>query len=461
MDHPSGATAPPQAEPRPAPAPAPPPQPESEPPPASAWPSLLRLLVVVAAGITVAIVLGAWPVLVVILALVAMIMLHELGHFATAKWSGMKVTEYFLGFGPKLWSIRRGETAYGVKAIPAGGYVRIVGMTMLEEVDPVDEARSYRQATFPRRLLVAVAGSAVHFIIAFVLLFSLYAFSGAPTATAPTISSLTQFSKGQTPAQRAGLRPGDTIVAVDGHKYTDLDSFIAFVNAHPGRQLTFLVLRDGHDLTIPITPVDGRHIVEESGGQKIQAADPSGPAKGVIGVELTGERNVSVGPLTAIGRAGTGLVSLFGQTFSGLAQVFSLHGLGNFAHQVAIAGNHNKSGTTGATGQGSGQGGIISIVGAVQIGAQAAREDVGVLLYLLAAINLFVGVVNLFPMLPLDGGHVAIAVYERVRSRKGRAYHADVAKLMPVAYVFLLFIVIVGLGALYMNIVHPVQLPGG
>ena len=241
-----------------------PPQPEPEPLPASAWPSLLRLLVVVAAGITVAIVIGAWPVLVVILALVAMIMLHELGHFATAKWSGMKVTEYFLGFGPKLWSIRRGETAYGVKAIPAGGYVRIVGMTMLEEVDPVDEARSYRQASFPRRLLVAVAGSAVHFIIAFVLLFSLYAFSGAPTATAPTISSLTQFSNGQSPAQRAGLRPGDTIVAVDGHKYTDLDSFIAFVNAHPGSQLTFLVLRDGHDLTIPITPVDGRHIVEET-----------------------------------------------------------------------------------------------------------------------------------------------------------------------------------------------------
>ncbi len=101
--------------------------------------------------------------LVVVLALVAMVMLHELGHFATAKWSGMKVTEYFFGFGPRLWSIRRGETEYGVKAIPAGGYVRIVGMTMLEEVDPPDEARSYRQATFPRRLLVAVAGSAMHF----------------------------------------------------------------------------------------------------------------------------------------------------------------------------------------------------------------------------------------------------------------------------------------------------------
>jgi membrane-associated protease RseP (regulator of RpoE activity) len=152
---------------------------------------------------------------------------------------------------------------------------------------------------------------------------------------------------------------------------------------------------------------------------------------------------------------------MFGQTFSGLAQVFSLHGLSNFAHQVAVAGNSQASGTSGTSGQGSGGGTILSIVGAVQIGAQAARQDVTELLYLLAAINLFVGIVNLFPMLPLDGGHVAIAIYERARSRKGRNYHADVAKLMPVAYVFLLFVVLVGLGALYMNIVSPAHLPGG
>jgi membrane-associated protease RseP (regulator of RpoE activity) len=422
---------------------------------------LLRLVAVVAAGLVLAIAFDALPVLVVVLALVAMIMLHELGHFATAKWSGMKVTQYFLGFGPRLWSIRRGETEYGVKAIPAGGYVRIVGMTMLEEVDPSDEARSYRQASFPRRLLVAFAGSGMHVILAFVLLFSLYAFSGAPTVTSPTISSLGQFSKGLSPAQRAGLKPGDMIVAVDGRKVTGLDSLITFVNKHPGDALTFVVDRNGHDLTLRVTPVDGRHVVEVIGGQRVQAANPSGPPKGVIGVVLTDVRNVSVGPLTAVGRAGSQLGSMFAQTFSGLAQVFSLHGLSNFAHQVAVAGNSKASGSSGASGQGSGGGTILSIVGAVQIGAQAARQDVAALLYLLAAINLFVGIVNLFPMLPLDGGHVAIAIYERARSRKGRSYHADVAKLMPVAYVFLLFVVLIGLGALYMNIVNPAQLPGG
>jgi len=419
------------------------------------------LAAVVVAGIVAAIAFDALPVLVVVLALVAMIMLHELGHFATAKWSGMKVTEYFLGFGPRLWSMRRGETEYGVKAIPAGGYVRIVGMTMLEEVDPSDEARSYRQASFPRRLLVAFAGSGMHVILAFVLLFSLYAVSGAPTLTSPTISSLGQFSKGLSPAQRAGLKPGDTIVAVDGRKVTGLDSLITFVNKHPGDALSFVVDRGGHDLTLRVTPVDGRDIVEVIGGQRVQAANPSGPPKGVIGVQLTNVRNVSVGAFTAVGRAGSELGSMVGQTLSGLAQVFSLHGLSNFAHQVAVAGNGQASGSSGASGQGSGGGTILSIVGAVQIGAQAARQDVTALLALLAAINLFVGIVNLFPMLPLDGGHVAIAIYERVRSRKGRTYHADVAKLMPVAYVFLLFVVIVGLGALYMNIVNPAQLPGG
>ena len=109
-----------------------------------------------------------------------MIMLHELGHFVMAKRAGMKVTEFFLGFGPRLWSIRRGETEYGVKAIPAGGYVRIIGMSNIEEVDPADEERTYRSKPYRHRLGVAVAGSTMHFIIAAVLLFLLYAAVGEP-----------------------------------------------------------------------------------------------------------------------------------------------------------------------------------------------------------------------------------------------------------------------------------------
>ena len=113
--------------------------------------------------------LGLWAgvsLVVVILALVVMIFFHELGHYVTAKWAGMKVTEFFIGFGPRIWSFRRGETEYGLKAIPAGAYVRIIGMSNLEDVAPEDEARTYRQKSYPRRMSVAVAGSAMHFLMA-------------------------------------------------------------------------------------------------------------------------------------------------------------------------------------------------------------------------------------------------------------------------------------------------------
>ena len=133
-------------------------------------------------------------------------------------------------------------------------------------------------------------------ILAFVLLFSIYAFSGAPTLTSPTISSLGQFSKGLSPAQRAGLKPGDVIVAVNGRKVAGLDSLITLVNNSPVGALSFVVDRNGHDLTLRVTPVDGRHVVEEIGGQRVQAANPAGPPKGVVGVELTDVRNVSVEP---------------------------------------------------------------------------------------------------------------------------------------------------------------------
>ena len=112
---------------------------------------------------------GGWPILIIVLSLVFMIFMHELGHYLTAKSAGMKVTEFFIGFGPRIWSFRRGETEYGVKAIPAGAYVRIIGMNNLDEVPPADEARTYRQKSYPRRMSVAVAGSAMHFLMAFIL----------------------------------------------------------------------------------------------------------------------------------------------------------------------------------------------------------------------------------------------------------------------------------------------------
>src|SRR3954453_753366 len=144
---------------------------------------LVRLGYFVAVVLVLAIVTGFSPFLAVIFAIIAIVMLHELGHFVTAKWAGMKVTEYFFGFGPRLWSIKKGETEYGIKAVPLGGYVRILGMNNLEQVDPADEARTYRQKSYPRKLTVAAAGSFVHFLLAFLLLVVLWTAIGVPKPT--------------------------------------------------------------------------------------------------------------------------------------------------------------------------------------------------------------------------------------------------------------------------------------
>ena len=433
----------------------------------SPWLSLAKLLAVVAVGVGLAVALNAVPILVVVLALAAMIMLHELGHFATAKWSGMKVTEYFLGFGPKLWSIRKGETLYGVKALPAGGYVKIVGMTMLEDVDPSDESRSYRQSSFPRRVLVASAGSAVHMVLALALLWSLFVFVGQSVSTPPTVAGRLHFAQGKTPAQLAGIRSGDVFVSIDGHPVRSVDALSKAISGSVGRPLRAVVRRHGRLVDLTVTPVDGRRVTEiYQGVRQTYGNRPTG----IIGVVLSTSRTQAVGPLAAVPKAGSEFGSLVADTGKGLAAIFSLHGLDSFFHQVRNAGNATagtgsggSGGSSSAAGSGSGSSGgqIISFLGAIQIGAQAYRQDIGELLLLLAAINLFVGIVNMFPMLPLDGGHVAIAIYERIRSRRGRRYYADITKLMPVAYVFLAFIVVIGLGALYSNIVQPVHLPGG
>jgi membrane-associated protease RseP (regulator of RpoE activity) len=421
-----------------------------------------RLLLVFAGGVGLAIAMHAVWILVLVLAFVAMVMLHELGHFATAKWSGMKVTEYFFGFGPRLWSIRRGETEYGIKALPAGGYVKITGMTMLEDVDPGDEPRSYRQSTFPRRVLVASAGSLVHGILAFALLWAALVFVGQPTGTSVSIESLLKFAGSASPAQLAGFRAGDSIVSVNGRAIHTYGQLSALIGPSVGRTLHVVVRRGGHLVTLSVRPVDGRHVVEVSGGQREHLSFPKA-APGIIGVGLFQQySDVSSNPFVAIGRAGSMFGTIVADTGRGLAQIFSFHGLSSFAHQVVTAGNQHSStsGSGGGSSSANNTPQVTSILGVIQIGSQL-QGDFWDLLLLLAQVNLFIGIVNLFPMLPLDGGHVMIAVYERIRSRKGKRYHADVMKLLPVAYVFLAFIIVLGMAALYSNIVQPAHLSGG
>ncbi|MFP5327937.1 MAG: M50 family metallopeptidase [Acidimicrobiia bacterium] len=406
--------------------------------------ALIRLMIGlgIAAFLTVSFGVGATVLIVV--AFLLMIMLHELGHYLTAKWAGMKVTEFFLGFGPRIWSVRRGETEYGIKAIPAGGYVKIIGMHNLEVVDANDEPRTYRQQPFWRRLSVAVAGSTMHFIIAFVLLFVILAGVGLPVTTT-TVGQISAIRGGRSPAQEAGFRVGDRILAVDGEPLEAWEDLPPYIRQHPGDELRFTVERDGEQIQLTAVPADLSKTEVEG------MESPSEPTGFVgIGPKIANER---VPPLTAVGESATTLGRLFGEVFRALGSVFSFNGLQTYGD--VLLGR-----TGGTTAEDGGNNRFLSPVGFVRVAGQAAESGLADVLFLLVSINLFVGVFNMVPLLPLDGGHVVIAVYEKIRSMlAGRRYYADVAKLMPLTYMVVLLLLFLGLTSLWLDITNPIDNP--
>ncbi len=411
--------------------------------------SVVELVAAVGLIVLVAVVAGLTDLLIVIACIVVMIMVHELGHLLAAKRGGMKVTEYFLGFGPRLWSFRRGETEYGIKAFPLGGYVKIPGMTNLEEVDPADEARTYRQQPFHARLLVAVAGSAMHFLMALVLLWALLALVGVPNADQVQIQGVAPVGGKPGPAAVAGIHPGDVVVSIDGKPVAgNLGAFTGTVRDHPGTPVTLVVDRGGRTRTLTVTPADGRS-VHEAG-----VVAPAGDAPyGVIGVSL-GSPVERATPLHALASTGSDLVHFSWASIVGVGHLFSPSGVVQRFDQVTNAKAAQQAAANGTR--------VESIVGAVRTAGQAAQAGIGDLLLILISINLFVGIFNLFPMLPLDGGHVAIAVYEKIRTgRRKVMYHADVAKLMPFTWLMLTFLGVLFATSLLTDILHPMANPFG
>jgi membrane-associated protease RseP (regulator of RpoE activity) len=413
----------------------------------------LRLVLLMAAVAAAGLALG-WPVLVVILGIVVMIFLHELGHYLTAKWAGMKVTEFFIGFGPKIWSFRRGETEYGLKVVPAGAYVRIIGMNNLDDVDPVDEPRTYRQKSFPKRLLVVSAGSLMHFAQAFVLLVILLGvvgFPGRSIANPPDRASAWEVDTvlRNSAAEEAGLRKDDLIVAVDGQpvsRYDELSDALARADVGEDVQLTIERGRVERTVEARLRPRPA-----DEGGET------GSPFLGVGTSRHFSDKPIGLG--TAVVRAPGEMVRFTGQTFGAMAGFFSPRGISDFADNVGEA-NNPDSGSGGSGGSGSSADDndrLISIIGVVQLGSQDVENRAAFLLALFFSLNMFIGIFNMLPLLPLDGGHAAMAIYERIRSRPGRAYHADFAKLLPLTYVVVMGLVVLGVTAMYLDIVDPIS----
>ena len=399
---------------------------------------------------------GGWPLPFVIFSIILMVVFHELGHLVTARLTGMKASEFFVGFGPRLWSKKVGETEWGIKAYPLGGYVKILGMSSLEEVEPGDEAKTFRAATYPRKVLVASAGSLMHLLLALILIWASLTFFGRPTSYQTSIGKFTQFvGVSQNAAQRAGFQKGDLVIEINGQRLLSATSFSDQVSAASGHTLTFVVLRKGRQVTLHATPVDGRTLFVSDHSKVSPVIDPKMAAKGFLGVTIN---QIAVltreSAFAAVPGAFSEVGNLVGQTAVSVGKIFSPGGISGLFQLVTNSRVANQSVANPTTGPVR----PTSIFGAAHYAIQVARSDPAGLLILFAAINIGIGLINMLPMLPLDGGHVAVATYERLRSRRGRArYVADVTKLMPVVYAFLAILLMVFASALFLDITHPIN----
>jgi membrane-associated protease RseP (regulator of RpoE activity) len=391
--------------------------------------------------------------------------LHECGHMWVARATGMKVRRYFVGFGPTLWSTHRpnklGSTEYGVKAVPLGGFCDIAGMTSVEELKPEERPYAmFRQDTW-RRVAVLFAGPAMNFIIGLVLIYGIAVVWGLPNLHAPTTAVVgetscvaPQVSKdkladctGPGPAALAGIKPGDVVLKVGDTAVKNFDEMVTAVRKASG-PTPFLVQRSENGstreftTTVDVTPTQ-RLVAKEKG------AEPVATNVGAVGIAAASFPPAQYNVLTAVPATFTFTGDLAVELGKSLAKIPTK--VGALVH--SIGGGERDPETP------------ISVVGASIIGGDTVDHGLWVAFwFFLAQLNFVLGAINLVPLLPFDGGHIAIAVFEKirnlVRSARGKVAAAPVnyLKLMPATYVILVVVVGYMLLTVTADLVNPIRL---
>ena len=368
-------------------------------------------------------------ILVFIGAVLLAIGIHELGHFATAKWFKIKVDKFFIGFGPKLWSTRRGETEYGVAAFPIGGYVKIAGMNPLEEVSPDDQPRTFKAKPAWQRAIVLVAGSVTHFIVAIIILMFIFTIVGETDIDSPTleIAEVGSIESDEpAPAEVAGIKAGDRVIAIAGQPVDEWSDVQQAIRTRPDQPIEIVVDRDGQRLTLRATL--GR--------------SPRDPANGFLGVSpefAVVKRSAGEAVVEATKDVGVGIKD----SFLAFGKIFTPSTLSRL-FQVATGQEERRPDDP------------ASIVGIGRSAGDLAGEgDWATLFFVIAGFNVFIGMANLLPLPPLDGGHLAVLAFEKVTRRE-----VDMRRLIPITAMVLTAFGLLFVLVLSADLFNPLKLPG-
>jgi len=374
-------------------------------------------------------------ILAFVVALLFSVMVHEFGHYITARKYGMWVSEFFVGFGKRIWSVQRGETEFGVKAIPAGGYCKIEGMAPNDEMPEGEEGRAFYKASSGKKLIVLGAGSFLHFVLGFVLLFTLFAGIGT-NQVLPVISEVVPNSA----AQAAGIVPGDEIVSINGKKVSQWFKDVEVIRQSQGADITLEINRDDQQLTVVTNA---------------RLTDIDGTKRYVLGI------------INDVGLKRSGLL-LSIKNSAIVTKDFlteSVKSLAKLPEKIPAL--------WGATVRGEERdaNGLVGVVGVARVSGEAVGSDkltpmerLATFVLIVASLNIFVGIFNLLPILPLDGGHMAVAIADEIRAfiarLRGRPRPApiDVTVLTPITMVVFVVLATLTLLLLVADVINPVTL---
>jgi membrane-associated protease RseP (regulator of RpoE activity) len=374
-------------------------------------------------------------ILAFVVALLFSVMVHEFGHYITARKYGMWVSEFFVGFGKRIWSTQRGETEFGVKAIPAGGYCKIEGMSPNDEMPAGQEERAFYKASSGKKLIVLGAGSFLHFVLGFVLLFTLFAGIGT-NQVLPVINEVVPNSA----AQAAGIQAGDEVISINGKKVTEWYKDVEVIRQSQGKELRLVLDRNGEQISVTASA---------------RLTDIDGTKRYVLGIvnDMGLKRS---GLLVSIKNSATVTRSFL---------VESVKSLGKLPEKIPAL--------WGATVRGEERdpNGLVGVVGVARVSGEAVGSDkltvmerLATFVLIVASLNIFVGVFNLLPILPLDGGHMAVAIADSIRAflarLRGRPRPApiDVTVLTPITMVVFVVLATLTLLLLVADVINPVTL---